>query len=158
MKYKIQNTSVGTTVWVDAFNQGNAFPLEAGQKCTVPESIKTQLLREYPFLVTLGTITDDNAPAYYSAAPGVAWTLVTLGPGSKQYSSFRFMAATAPVEISFSGWNPDAPDSQTAPPTWSVINVPVSTAVVPWIEINLVMDPTNQIYAKGTGTLTVIAS
>lgn len=155
MKYKIQNTSTSTTVWVDAFNQGNAFPLEPGQKCTVPESTKTQLMSTYPFLTDLGTITDDNAPAYYSAAPGASWVLVTLGPGNKQYSSFKMFSTTSTVEVSFSGWNTAA--SETAPPTWSVITVPLASANFPYVEISLPMDPTNQIYAKGTGTLTIIA-
>lgn len=157
MKYKIQNTSTSVTVWIDTFNQGNAFPLAPGEKCSVPESTKIQVLRENPFLVDLGTVTDPGAPAYKSAAGTASWVLWTIGPGTTQYSKLRFSATTGIVQISFSGWDTTA--SETAPPTWSVIDIPIASATTPYVELDLGMDPTNSFYVKSaTGTLTVIAS
>ena len=154
MKYKIQNTSTTTTVWIDAYNQGNAFPLPPGKICSVPEHTKNQVIAGNPDILTvLGTVTDTNAPAYYSAIPGASWVLVTMGPGDKFYSNFKIFASAAGNQLSFSGWDTSA--GETAPPTWSVIDIPVVANTLLFEES---MDPTNCFYLKGTGTVTVVAS
>jgi hypothetical protein len=161
MKYKIQNTSTNTTVWVENAVSGNAFPLSPGDKCSVPETTALQVLAANPLIITnLGPVTDNDAPAIYNADPGAAWVLVTIGPGAnKFYSRFKIYASAATAQISFSGWNAAAPDNQTAPPTWSILDVPVVSASAEPLEFDFTMNPTNCFYAKRTtaATLTVIA-
>jgi len=160
MKYKVQNTSTTTTVWVENSVSGNSFPLGPGEKVSVPETTKTQMINNNPSILTdLGPVTDMDAPAYYNADPGAAWVLITLGPGNKFYSQFKITASAATAQLSFSGWNAAAPDNQTAPPTWSIIDIPVVSATAAPLEFDFTMNPTNCLYLKRTtaATVTIIA-
>lgn len=159
MKYKIQNTSTTTTIWVENAVAGNAFPLSPGEKCSVPETTALQVIAANSGIVTnLGPVTDNDAPAVYSADPGAAWVLVTLGPGNnKFYSKLKIYASAATAQISFSGWNAAAPDNQTAPPSWSIIDVPVVSASAGPLEFDFTMNPTNSFYAKRTTAAVITA-
>jgi hypothetical protein len=161
MKYKIQNTSTTTTVWVENAVSGNAFPLSPGEKVSVPETSALQVIAANPDIITnLGPVTDNDAPAVYNADPGANWVLVTIGPGNnKFYTIFKISASAATAQISFSGWNSAAPDNQTAPPAWSIIDVPVVGASVAPLEFDFTMNPTNSFYVKRTtaANITVIA-
>ena len=158
MKYKIQNTSTTTTIWIENAVSGNAFPLSPGEKVSVPETSALQVIAANPGIVTnLGPVTDNDAPAVYSADPGVAWVLITIGPGgNKFYSKFKISASAATAQISFSGWNAVAPDNQVAPPSWSIIDVPVVSASAGPLEFDFTMNPTNSFYAKTTTAATLI--